>query len=479
MRGPDGSGAADSGCTLLTDMTKVKLAWKSEEQGIPGGYVRPHKHRSLGISGGFSGPIVAEGGVVVTYYVPNGGVFDAEGIKKSTEMGVAKVKSAEWLKKRWTVNADDVVICIDAKTGKTRWKHIFKQKGLNHSYEIAGPLLSPCISDGRVYTLGSAGRVYCIGLSDGKVHWETSDWPGGKRFESARKTCLEKKKMPFFHQNSYSLCSGPAVAAGVVAVNDYCGNWRKQENYGLAGLAADTGKLLWHVKDCMGGVTSPVRWVHKGKEYFIAAAPNRLKCIEAKTGKVAWEYTGHVNKLATPSISGDYLVCGGTGGKFSPKRDFGTDKKKIGITCFKLDEKGATRIWALEPKHSLYWACTAIYRGHAYAFSGKEILCIGLKTGKIVASAVNKYAHYTSILCADGRLIHRTAVFDPDPKNFRRLGVLQVGREPIGLEVYTTGAIAKGKLYLRAPSAGKSHYGRRTGAPTSIYCYDLREGKQQ
>jgi len=70
-------------------------------------------------------------------------------------------------------------------------------------------------------------------------------------------------------------------------------------------LDAATGKFLWQVADCMGGVTSPVPWTHQGRQYFIAAAPTRLTCIEAATGRIAWDYPGHVNTLGTPAVSPD------------------------------------------------------------------------------------------------------------------------------------------------------------------------------
>jgi outer membrane protein assembly factor BamB len=472
MRGPDGSGSANSGHTLLSDPGKVKLLWKSEEQDIPGGYFWPIKHGAQGISGGFCGPVVAEGVVVLAYYRPSGEVFDAEGVKKSIEMGLDKPRS--WLERRWSVNADDIVIGIDAETGKTRWKRCFEERGLNHSYEMAGPLLTPCIADGRVYAVGSAGRVYCIDIEDGRAAWATSDWPGGRHFESVRQTCLAKRKIPFFHQNSYSLCSGPAVAAGVVAVNDYCGNWRKRKNEGLAGLDAASGRLLWHVHECMGGVTSPIRWTHKGKEYFLAAAPDRLACIEPATGKVVWDYRGHVNKLGTPAISGDIIVCAGTGGGFAPKRPF-KEPQRVGLTAFRMDAKGPSRLWALPPEKAGFWTSPSIYRGHAYAYVNKGLLCVELETGNVRAFARFRYGgHYSSLLVADGRLLSRTVLYNADPEDFRALGPLQVGRNRIQLEVFTTPAIADGRLYVRAPRKGRSYYRQKTTAPGCVYCYDLR-----
>jgi outer membrane protein assembly factor BamB len=474
LRGPHGSGSADSGLELLDDPAGAKLLWKSEEQDIPGGYAQ----KIEGISGGYCGPVVGEGAVVVAYYIPNGEVYDEKLVAEAVEKAKEAAKPRSWWERRYSINADDIVLCIDAETGKTRWKRRFAEKGLNHSKYPAGPLLTPCIADGRVYALGTAARVYCLDIKDGKVLWETGDWPGGRRFDADRQEGLKNRKMPYYFQNAYKLCTGPVLAGGVVAVTDYCADMtkRQKKNYGLVGLDAATGKFLWQVADCMGGVTSPVPWLHRGKQYFIAAAPNRLTCIEAATGAVAWDYRGHVNKLGTPAVSGDVLVCGGTGSGFSPRHIAFKDKQKHGVLGFRMDDRGARRLWSLQPKQHADWTSPVIYKGHAYTLAGRSLACIDVETGDIRGTIKFKYGgYYSSPVAADGRLIFRTTLYNADPKAFRALGVLQTGKTRVPIEVWTTPAIADGKFYVRAPREGRSRYRQKMPKPGCIYCYDLRK----
>jgi len=59
-------------------------------------------------------------------------------------------------------SADDKVICLDAKTGKTKW-----------TFFAEGPVrLAPAIADGKVYFGSDDGHAYCLNAEDGSLIWK-------------------------------------------------------------------------------------------------------------------------------------------------------------------------------------------------------------------------------------------------------------------------------------------------------------------
>src|SRR5262249_24763141 len=61
------------------------------------------------------------------------------------------------------------VLCLDATTGKTIWKHEY-----DCSYRVSypsGPRVTPLVRAGRVYTLGTMGDLYCLDAQTGKPVW--------------------------------------------------------------------------------------------------------------------------------------------------------------------------------------------------------------------------------------------------------------------------------------------------------------------
>lgn len=72
----------------------------------------------------------------------------------------------------------EVVICMDAATGKTIWE--YKYESAPHEGHVkefgSGPRSTPLISGDRLYTIGVAGKMHCLNKSDGKVHWSKELW---------------------------------------------------------------------------------------------------------------------------------------------------------------------------------------------------------------------------------------------------------------------------------------------------------------
>ncbi len=62
------------------------------------------------------------------------------------------------------------VLCLNANDGKVIWTHSYECRYGNVSYPD-GPRASVVISDGKAYSLGTMGHLFCFDALTGKVIW--------------------------------------------------------------------------------------------------------------------------------------------------------------------------------------------------------------------------------------------------------------------------------------------------------------------
>src|SRR5438477_863583 len=70
------------------------------------------------------------------------------------------------------VGGEEVVECLDAATGKPRWKAATPTAYVDSFGKGNGPRSTPLIAGGKVYTLGADGLLQCLSLADGKRVWQ-------------------------------------------------------------------------------------------------------------------------------------------------------------------------------------------------------------------------------------------------------------------------------------------------------------------
>jgi outer membrane protein assembly factor BamB len=69
------------------------------------------------------------------------------------------------------VDGEEIVWCLDAKTGDEIWVHRYPCE-LNDNLHEGGPGATPTIDGERVFTLGKEGQLYCLHVETGKILWE-------------------------------------------------------------------------------------------------------------------------------------------------------------------------------------------------------------------------------------------------------------------------------------------------------------------
>jgi outer membrane protein assembly factor BamB len=272
---------------------------------------------------GFSSPVVAQGRVYLA---------DSEVVKPK---------------------AKERVHCFDETTGKALWTHdyevAYEDWAFDPKQEI-GPVATPIVQHGKVYTVGRLGHVFCLDAKKGEVLWQRNlekDYQVG---------FAPGTPSPLIDGDLLILFSGGKPGACVIA------------------LHKDTGKEVWKALDESLTFSSPIVISSGGKKQLIVWTQESVTSLDPAAGKTYWR-----QRLLT---SGEYAVS-------TPV--FHKDRLLIGGLMFQLDpDKPAAKVlWpdSKAPSRRIFsHTSTALFRGD-HLFSAKssgELICLEASTGKLV-----------------------------------------------------------------------------------------------
>jgi outer membrane protein assembly factor BamB len=213
------------------------------------------------VRGGFAGPSVAAGRVVVTDFQPSAG-------SKGTERA----------------------LCLDQKTGKILWTREWEAdyKGISYA---TGPRATPTIDGDRVYIVGGSGTLLCLSTRTGEVIW---------RKDYARDYGTQ---MPPWGIASAALVDGNRLIAIVGG----------QPDAKVVAFDKMTGKEIWRAlpSDSEQGYSQPLIVEAGGVRQLIFWHPAAVSSLDPVSGKVYWQQPFKVHmgvSLATPVSSGMRLL---------------------------------------------------------------------------------------------------------------------------------------------------------------------------
>jgi len=241
--------------------------------------------------------------------------------------------------------ADDVVIALDAATGKQVWR--FAHAGFPSG---RGSSSTPAIVDGKVYAALSE-NLYCLEGATGKEVWRAP---------------LTGRKGP---------ASSPLVLDGKVYL---------QQNF-LSAFDAATGAVVWKNDEVKGSNPSPAAW----RDVIICNSQKDLLGVNAATGETLWKVPGGGD--GTPVVSGDHLVVSSN---FDGKN----------LIAYQLAPGGATELWSHGFLAQRYGASPIIYEGAVYHLGSDRHLCLDLATGAVKWERPAQSSISSPVL-SDGKLL--------------------------------------------------------------------------
>ncbi|MEY2726154.1 MAG: hypothetical protein RLZZ458_2021 [Planctomycetota bacterium] len=225
------------------------------------------------IAGGYSGPAVAAGRVFITDYVTGDNV-KVDNFDRKEFSGVERV------------------LCLEEETGKVLWTHTDNVK-YSISYP-AGPRCTPVIEQGRVYTLGAEGLLYCFNVADGKVLW--------RRDLKADYTTTA----PLWGYSAHPLIDGPRLLTLAGGPGSH-----------IVALDKLTGKEIWRslTSGSTGqGYSPPTIVEHGGRRQLILYRTDAVSSVDPETGKEFWSVPYEASNgsiIMSPVLMGDYLYAAG------------------------------------------------------------------------------------------------------------------------------------------------------------------------
>ena len=291
--------------------------------------------------------------------------------------------------------AKDVVVCLDAKTGKRLWKTEAPGEPTGRKSSS-----TPCVADGRLFAAGST-HVYCMDAKSGKRLWAA---PLPKRGKGPASSILVDDGRLF-------------LIAGQLTAYD-----------------AKSGELLWENDDVCSSNSSPVLALGQAGKRLICSERKAYFAVHPETGETDWKIAGGGD--STPVISGDWMVV------------YSKDKK-VGLAAYRLAKGGAEQVWNFPMSERRSQSSPVIFGGHVYLTGGEWHMCVELAAGKLKWKE-SRQSTISSPIIADGKMIalekkgSDLVMIDTDPKAHRELGKTRIKAMWCPSPV-----IVDGKLYLR------------------------------
>jgi len=208
------------------------------------------------INPGYSGPTVANGKVYVTDRI---------------------VKPAQ----------QERILCFDERDGSKIWEYAYDCVYSGFGYP-AGPRASVVINDGKAYSLGSMGHLYCLDAEDGRVIWQ-------KDLNSEYSI-----NMPI-----WGIASTPLVFEDKIFVHV-----SGSDNACIVAFNKDSGAEIWRNLEDRAGYSAPIIIEKNGTRVLVNWTEHSLSGMDPNNGKLYWRFpwqTGSGMSIATPVLHNDCI----------------------------------------------------------------------------------------------------------------------------------------------------------------------------
>ena len=215
------------------------------------------------IGEGYAGPAVANGKVYITDRV--------------LTKGVANPQNA--FDKMTKVPGVERVLCLNEADGSILWKQEYPCE-YRLSYG-SGPRTTPLIADGKVYTLGAMGHLYCFDANKGDILW-SKDLMATYEFDR-----------PMWGFAGHPLLDGERLICLVGGKGSVAVAFHK-----------DTGKEIWKALSANEpGYAPPTIVEIDGVRQLILWHPESINSLDPVTGKVYWSHRYNQKKQLGAGMS--------------------------------------------------------------------------------------------------------------------------------------------------------------------------------
>lgn len=313
---------------------------------------------------------------------------------------------------------EEVLQCLDAKSGKTAWTQKWPAKKGDYLFE-GGPRSTPTVDGKYVYMIGADGHLLCADSASGKPIWSkdlVKDF-GGRRMD-------------------WGFASSPTVDGDRIYV----------DAGGVGGstvaLNKTNGELIWKAGDDEPGYSCPRVAMVDGKKTVLMFQASALVGHDAATGKVLWSFpweTAYKINAVTPQIAGDLIVI--------------TSAYNHGAAGVRVKAGKPEQVWFTKSLKSQF-NTPVLHDGALYGIDGE----VGKKSGLVCLDAATgdekwrapQVKNGSLILTGDGKLVvlneaGELMIAEAKPDAYREISRNKV----LGGRCWVQPVLANGVIYCR------------------------------
>jgi outer membrane protein assembly factor BamB len=288
---------------------------------------------------GYAGPAVAAGRVFVADYDVESGKIENQPSRR------VKLQGKERLH------------CLDAETGKVLWTDTYAC-----AYQVSypgEPRVTPCVSQGKVFTLGAMGDLRCLDVESGQLVWSKDL----KQEYLANKPPTEKT--PLWGYAGHPLVDGQKLICLVGGTGSV-----------VVAFDKDTGRELWRgLSASEPGYCPPTMIEVGGTRQLILWHPEAIHGLNPENGQVFWSVPLKPDfgmSIATPRHYGKFLFASGV-------------RNAAALLTLDATRPQADIQWRGDPKSAVYCANSSpfIEDDVIYGVDRQgELRAVDLSTGK-------------------------------------------------------------------------------------------------
>ncbi len=274
---------------------------------------------------------------------------------------------------------NEVVIALDASTGKTVWDYSYAAP-FPPEYDMSngpGPHATPLVSSNLVFTSGATGRLHCLDKKSGKVLWSRD---------------LINEFHGTLRVNGYS-CSPVAYKDKIVMMVG-------GKASSLVAFHQKDGSVVWKKHDFKNSTSSPIVINVDGQDQLVAFMYGEVVGVDPNNGNLLWTHPHPVEfglNTSTPVWGPDNLLfisSGYDGGSRVIKLTRAGDKTTT-------EELWAHRLMRIHFSNAI--RVGDVVYGSSGDFGPAPFTAIDVKTGKVLWR--NRTFPRASVLLAGGRFI--------------------------------------------------------------------------
>jgi outer membrane protein assembly factor BamB len=321
---------------------------------------------------------------------------------------------------------EEVTLCLDAASGKELWSDHYTpqlQPGIYNDpfrFQHPGPRSSPCVTEGKVITLGVVGVLSCLDARTGRVIWRNTEYT---------------KKVPkFFTAMSPLVVDGLCIA--------HLGG--SDEGIILA-LDLNSGQKVWEWNGDGPAYASPLVVTIEGSKQIVMQTEKSLLGLAAKDGRQLWKIDTPVNRnsyynAATPIVNDHTIFYTG---------------QELGTRAVRIKKTGSgytiTELWSNEETGTVF-NTPVLQKDHLYGLNKKRhFFCIDARTGLTRWMDEGRNDSYGAIINAGEVLLalpgnSEFIAFSPGGDSYQELARYKVADTP----TFAHPIVAGNRIYVKA-----------------------------